>query len=74
MGKRKLLKVSSFWSGKYAKTRHGLTPSLPLAIWWFISWSVIEFIRVLRLNKYHYGNILGIGKKLTDSLGRIAGT
>jgi hypothetical protein len=64
-------KVSSAWAGKYAKTKHGLTNSLTLAIWWQFSWSCIEFVRVLKLNKYHYGNIFGVGKKLTDCYGRV---
>ncbi|MFA7156761.1 MAG: hypothetical protein WC123_03620 [Bacilli bacterium] len=64
-------KVSSAWAGKYAKTKHGLTNSILLAIRWWISWTVIEFIRVLKLNKYHYGNILGRGRKLTDEYCRV---
>jgi hypothetical protein len=63
--------VKSLWAGKYAHTKHGLTTSLPLAIWWFISWSILEAIRVLKLNYYHFGNILGVGKKRTDEYGRM---
>lgn len=62
--------VSSLWAGQYAKTHHGWTPYLHLAIWWWCSWSVLELIRVIRLNKYHFGNIFGFGKKLSDEYGR----
>lgn len=62
-------KVSSLWAGKYAKTRHGLTDSFVKATWWTIGWSVLEFVRVLRLNYYHFGNIFGVGEKLTDAYG-----
>lgn len=63
------IKVSSAWAGKYAKTKHGFTSSLTEAAWWFVSWSVTEYFRVLKLNKYHFGNILGVGKRLTDPYG-----
>lgn len=63
--------VSSAWGGKYAKTKHGITNSISLAVWWWISWTVIEFIRVLKLNKYHYGNIFAVGRKLTDEYVRV---
>ena len=63
-------KASSAWAGKYAKTKHGLTNSLTLAIWWSITWTIIEFIRVLKLNKHHYGNIFAKGRKITDCYGR----
>lgn len=64
-------KVKSLWAGRYAHTKHGCTNSLPLAVWWFISWSIIEVINVLKLNKFHYGNIFCLGKKQTDNFGRI---
>jgi len=67
----KTYNVKSLWAGKYAHTKHGFTSSILTAIWWFITWSIIEAIRVLRLNKYHYGNIFGIGKKKTDCYGRL---
>ena len=63
--------VSSLWAGQYAKTKHGLTTNLFLAILWFISWTLIEFVRVLKLNKYHYDNYLRVGNKKTDCFGRI---
>ena len=72
-GKRNLkmkYHVKSLWAGKYAHTKQGLTNELLLAIWWFVSWSILEAIRVLKLNHYHYGNIFGVGKKLSDELGR----
>ena len=62
--------VSSFWAGRYSKTKYGSTDLKALAVWWFISWSILEFLRVLRLNKYHYGNIFCLGEKLTDCYGR----
>lgn len=62
--------IKSIWAGKYAHTYQGLTNSLPLAIWWFVSWSILEAMRVLKLNHYHYGNIFGIGRKLSDEFGR----
>jgi len=31
----------------------------------------MEFVRVLKLNKYHYGNYLGIGNKKTIVLGEL---
>jgi hypothetical protein len=61
--KKMIYKVTSLYVGKYAKTKYGLTKSLLLAIWWFLSWSIMEFVRMLRLNNYHYDNIFGIGKK-----------
>jgi hypothetical protein len=63
--------VKSLWAGRYARTKHGITNPLPLAIWWFVSWSISEVIRVLKLNKYHYGNIFCLGKKRTDEYGRL---
>jgi len=64
-------KVSSAWAAKYAKTKHGLTDSALLAVWWWASWTIVEFVRVLRLNKYHYGNIFACGRKITDEYGRV---
>ncbi len=58
-------KVSSLWAGKYAKTQYGYADTIRLVIRWFISFTVKEFMRVLSLNKYHYGNVFGLGKKLT---------
>lgn len=55
--------VKSLWAGKYAHTYHGCTNKLLLAIWWWLSWSILEAIRVLKLNKYHYGNFLGVERK-----------
>ena len=63
--------VSSLWAGQYAKTKHGLTTNLFLAILWFISWTLIEFVRVLKLNKYHYDDYLRVRNKKTDCFGRI---
>lgn len=57
--------VSSFCV-RYAPSGHGATPSLIRAIWWFISWTIIDFFRTLRLNKYHYGNIFGFGNQISD--------
>jgi hypothetical protein len=68
---KKYYVISSLWSGRYAKTKHGVTTNLFIAIVWFVSWTLTEFARVLRLNKYHYGNIAGIGKKKTDCMGRV---
>lgn len=61
--------VKSLWAGKYSNTYHGGTNNIFLAVWWFVRWTALEFVRVLKLNKYHYGNMFGIGKKLTDSYG-----
>ncbi len=62
--------VKSLWEGKYpGSAMHGATNSLSQAVWWFISWSVITFFRVLANNKYHYGNIFCIGKRITDEWG-----
>ena len=58
------------WSGIYGCERHGMTDSIIQAAWWSLSWSVMEFFRVLYLNNHHFGNILGMGDKLTDPLGR----
>lgn len=69
-GKRKY-HVRSLWAGRYAHTYHGITSSPVTAVKWKIVWSAKEFIRVLRLNKYHYGNIFCLGKKKTDRLGRL---
>jgi len=62
--------IKSIWSGKYAHTFHGITNNIVIAAWWLLKWSLLEAIRVLKLNKYHYGNIFGIGNKKTDTLGR----
>lgn len=62
--------VKSLWAGNYAHTKEGLTNSLSIAVWWFVSFTISEAIRVLKLNHYHYGNIFGIGTKLSDELGR----
>jgi hypothetical protein len=66
----KVYYVKSVWAGKYTHSYNGVTPYISVTIWWFIKWSVLDAIRVLRLNKYHYGNIFGIGKKITDCYGR----
>ncbi len=62
--------ITSAWAGRYAKTYHGITDSLPLALWWFISWSILEVGRICKLNKYHYGNMFGFGSRITDKYGR----
>ena len=64
------MKVSSIYSGRYAKTKFGITNSLFKSIQWFLLFSILEIVRVLELNKYHYGNIFCLGHKLTDRYGR----
>lgn len=62
--------VRSVWSGKYEHEHYGFTTDLKEAVRWYVKWSVLDFFRVLRLNKHHYGNICGIGKRLTDQFGK----
>ena len=63
------MKTLSFvWAGKYSKTYWRIYKRFPLG--WFLKYSFLEFIRVLKLNIYHYGNIFGYGKRLTDKYGR----
>ena len=61
--------LSSAWAGKYAKTYWRIY-SKPFPLFWYLKYSFLEFIRVLKLNKHHYGNIFCIGERLTDKYGR----
>jgi len=62
--------IKSMWAGRYSHTLTGVTSNFLLACLWLIKFSIIEYFRVLKLNKWHYGNILGSGDKKTDKYGR----